>query len=429
MASRFRKRLRYQTKQGIISIARNYLMEGVSFISERSLKVMVPFLAILAHGGALVQFWLQQGTSLLPLYWGLQFDFLLAFSVILSVLPFFCRQPVLIWTILCLKGVIFLLVGLPMGGYLGVELTLLTALLIEAIVYTRFVEGLVYSTTIILLTIVFQHRLRAWEVMLPAASIHDIFSLLLYSTFIITLTQLLRLQNSLPLKELNRRFHEATFRLAETNIQLQDYAALAEQQSAANERKRLGREIHDSLGYTLTNLLMMLEAALDLSQESPGELPEHLERTRDQAKEGLAEIRHTLNLLRTEQQPIKGLSAIHKLIDSFTKATHLEVELNLGDAPLHFGEEADWVAYRLVQEGITNAIRHGKATQIFISFYRQGEGIGIQIKDNGNGTTFIEEGYGLIGMRERIERLGGNLSVSSKPGDGFMLSAWMPFDM
>jgi signal transduction histidine kinase len=404
------------------------IFKGVVPISERLLKVIVPLLAIFAHLGALVQFGLQR-TSLLPLHWRLQFESLLAFSLILSVLPFFYRRPVLIWTVLCLKGVIFLVVGLPMGGYLGIEMTLLTALLIEAIVYTEFVEGLVYSGFVIFLTIIFQHRVRAWGVMLPAASIHDIVSLLLYSTFIVTLTELLRLQNNVPMKEVNRRFHEATFRLAEINIQLQEYAALAEQQSAADERKSLSREIHDSLGYTLTNLLMMLEAALDLSQESPEELPEHLERTRDQAKEGLAEIRHTLNLLRKEQQSTKGLSAIHKLVDSFTRATHLEVELNLGDAPLHFGEEADWVAYRLVQEGITNAIRHGKATQIFISFFRKGDGIGIQIRDNGNGTPLIEEGYGLIGMRERIERLGGNLTVSSKPGDGFLLSAWIPCDL
>ena len=261
---------------------------------------------------------------------------------------------------------------------------------------------------------------------LPAASLHDIISLLLYSFFIITLTELLRRQNSLPVKELNRRLHEATFQLAETNIQLQDYAALAEQQSAISERKRLGREIHDSLGYTLTNLVMMLEAALDFSEENPEELPEHLERTRDQAKDGLAEVRRTLHQLRAEQQQTKGLPAIHKLVNAFTKATHLEVELNMGDAPLYIGEEADWAAYRLVQEGITNAVRHGKATQIFISFFRKEDGVGILIKDNGAGTANIEEGYGLVGMRERIERLGGSLTVSSKPGEGFRLSAWIP---
>ena len=401
----------------------------MAFISERPLKLIVPLLAIIAHLGAFFQFQLRQGSSLLPVQWELQFSLLLAFSLLLSGLPIFSRKPVMIWTVLCLKGFAFLLMGLPMGSYLGIELTLLTALLIETVIYTEFTEGLVFSVVLIALTIIFQHRLRAWGVMLPAASLQDILSLLLYSFFIITMAELLRRQNSLPVKELNRRLHEATFRLAETNIQLQDYAALVEQESATNERKRLGREIHDSLGYTLTNLVMMLEAGLDLATENSPELPEHLERTRDQAKDGLAEIRRTLHIVRTEQQQIKGLSAIYKLVNAFTKATHLEVDLNLGDVPLNFGEEADWVAYRLVQEGITNAIRHGKATQIFLSFFRKEDGVGIMIKDNGAGTDSIEEGYGLIGMRERIERLGGSLTVSSKPGEGFQLSVWIPLGL
>lgn len=405
------------------------LIKGGSPIAERQLKFFIPLLSIFAHGGACIQFQLHKGTALFPPQWELQFNILLIISLVLTILPVFTRQAVIKWTVLIFKSLVLLLVGVPMGSYLGIELTLLTALLIEIISYTKFREGLIFSTVLIILVTIMQHPLRAWGVLLPEASLQDILSILIYSTFIIFLTIMLQSQNHLPFKELNRRLNEATYRLAETNIQLQEYAALAEQESATQERKRLGREIHDTLGYTLTNLVMMLEAAMDLHQENPVELPEHLKRTRDQAKEGLLEIRRTLHILRTEENRTKGLAAIQNLVDAFTKATHLEVDLNLGDSPLHFGEEADWTAYRLVQEGITNAIRHGKATLIYISFFRKDDGISIQIRDNGSGTSCIEEGYGLIGMRERIERLGGRLTTLSKPGEGFKLFAWIPLEI
>ncbi len=382
-----------------------------------------------AHAASYLQFQLQEGTALFPPHWEVQFNILLMISLVLSFLPVLARQDVVKWVVLCFKSFILLLVGVPLGSYLGIELTLLTILLVEIISYTKFREGLIFSTILIILVTVMQHRLRVWGVLLPAASFHDILSLMTYAVFIIVLTTKLQSQNHLPFKELNRRLNEATFRLAETNIQLQEYAALAEQHSVTQERKRLSREFHDTIGYTLTNLVMMLEAALDLHQENPTELTDHLLRTRDQAKDGLLEIRRTLHVLRTEESRTKGLAAIQNLVDAFTKATHLEVELNLGDAPLYFGEEADWTAYRLVQEGITNAIRHGKATQIYISFFRKDDGVSIQIRDNGSGTSCIEEGYGLIGMRERIERLGGRLITLSKPGEGFMLSVWIPLDV
>lgn len=409
--------------------SREVILKGVFSIFGRQSKILIPLLSVLAHGASYLQFQLQKGTALFPPHWELQFNILLILSLVLSFLPVITRQVAIKWAVLCFKSLILLLVGVPMGSYLGIELTLLTVLLVEIISYTKFHEGLIFSTILIALVTVMQHRLRAWGVLLPAASLHDILSILTYSTFIIILTVKLQSQNHLPFKELNRRLNEATFRLAETNIQLQEYAALAEQHSVTQERKRLSREFHDTIGYTLTNLVMMLEAALDLHQENPGELTDHLERTRDQAKEGLLEIRRTLHMLRTEENRTKGLAAIQNLVNAFTKATHLEVDLNLGDAPLHFGEEADLTAYRLIQEGITNAIRHGKATQIYISFFRKDDGISIQIRDNGSGTSYIEEGYGLIGMRERIERLGGRLTASSKTGEGFKLSAWIPLDV
>ena len=107
----------------------------------------------------------------------------------------------------------------------------------------------------------------------------------------------------------------------------------------------------------------------------------------------------------------------------------IKVELELGDVPLYLGEEANLTLFRLVQEGLTNALRHGKASRISVLFTRDGEGVFVTIQDNGIGSGKVGQktGFGLLGMQERVERLGGRLEVISEPGEGFTLKAWIPF--
>ena len=89
-------------------------------------------------------------------------------------------------------------------------------------------------------------------------------------------------------------------------------------------------------------------------------------------------------------------------------------------------EEADFTIYRLVQEAMTNALRHGKATEIRIYFTHDENKLRIRVQDNGRGAKLINESYGLIGMRDRIRQLGGALEVETQIDSGFILSAWIP---
>jgi len=214
-------------------------------------------------------------------------------------------------------------------------------------------------------------------------------------------------------------------------MKLQEYAISAEQEAMLNERKRIAREVHDTLAYTLTNLLMMMEAALDLVKNKSPRIIQHLELARAQANEGLKEVRNALKALRPVQlTDLNGLAAICRLVKAFEKASQIKVELELGDAPLNFGAEANLVVFRLVQEGMTNALRHGRATLISVSLAKVRDGLSIIIKDNGcgSGNTVPTLGYGLLGMEERLARLGGTLEVSSLAGAGFKLAAWLPIE-
>ena len=397
---------------------------------DRLWRMVVPGLATAAHLFAWIQFQYKIGTMPLPEAWRSQFGCLLLTSLLFVLALPFCRRMLFIWLLLSGQALLLTVIGLPLGDYLGIEVTLAAAFIIEALFYAPWWQGLAAAAGMTGVIVGMQQLpIIAWGEQLPVASAHDRLAFAVYAGLIIVLTLLLRWQRDAQsgTAAQNRSLHDATLQLSQINMQLQEYAAMAEQESVLTERKRLAREIHDTLAYTLTNLVMMMEAAMDMAGEPAAGLREHLRASRDQAKAGLADVRSALQELRAvKPSETAGLPAIKQLVDTFVKATQMEVTLNLGNAPLRFGAEADWTAYRVVQEGLTNALRHGRASQVQISFAWVGAGISILIRDNGQGTAGLKEGYGLLGMRERLERLGGRMQVESKAGEGFLLSVWFP---
>ncbi len=167
------------------------------------------------------------------------------------------------------------------------------------------------------------------------------------------------------------------------------------------------------------------EAVKQLTSANIG-FQQHVTLVEEQSKEGLNETRRSLRVLRSvEVQRVHGLLAINRLIKAFGKATRIEVNVDFGNLPWTLGEPIDLVMYRLVQEGMTNAFRHGKSTRIEVHFFQSDSSVNIYIHDNGSGSTEIKEGIGLLGMRERIERLGGSITAHNRV-DGFELSASIP---
>ena len=128
-----------------------------------------------------------------------------------------------------------------------------------------------------------------------------------------------------------------------------------------------------------------------------------------------------------ESKRATGISAIQKLVNTFENATGVKVQVEFSNMPWSTGIETDYILYHMVQEGMTNALRHGKATLIRILFWKEDSGIRISIQDNGEGSTEIKKGIGLIGMSERIEQRGGILNAYNIDG-GFELSAWVPWN-
>ena len=219
-------------------------------------------------------------------------------------------------------------------------------------------------------------------------------------------------------------------KLTKANIGFQDVADSLEAETAERERNRVTRELHDSIGYTLTNVSIMMKTGKILMDKDPERLRTMFDEVNSMVNESLEETRRILRVFRSIHEPSRvGLKAIAALVKNFEMINTLKVELNLGNLPWTLGDHLDTILLHFVQEGITNAFRHGQADHIRISLWRSLEGIIATVWDNGSGiSTELQEGIGIKGMRERLAGVGGTLAAQNVV-DGFLLKAFIPLRM
>lgn len=216
--------------------------------------------------------------------------------------------------------------------------------------------------------------------------------------------------------------------LATAHKQLRQYALRIENQAALQERNRIAREIHDAVGHTLTAQSIQLTNALLFITTDPLKAESFVAEARKLAKQALSEVRQSVQLLRTN--PIEGRSltaAIAALAEDFQKTTAItptwQVHLHQSHSP-----EVNLALYRVVQEALTNVIRHATATEVTIELWDTDATIHLCIADNGRGFNPAQtsSGFGLQGMRERIAALGGEFELVSQPQQGCSITATIP---
>ncbi len=356
--------------------------------------------------------------------------FLLGLSVPVSLLLFLARRDAVRSPLVAARLVLVLLIGIPLGPTVPVKVALWTSLILETCGYLSLAGCLPASFGVITVVLLFQHPFRVWGEPVQSPSVVFVVAAGAWLAGLAVLVRTLRRFAGMITEErqAKSRLDEAVRQLTMASLGFQKVASTVQERSAEDERKRITREIHDSIGYALTNLIMMMEAALRLAPEEAARLRTLLTQARDEAQLGLSETRRALHLLRAvEQVELRGLSAIQRLVTVFREATGVEVQVNYCNAALSFGAEADRAIYRMVQEGFTNAFRHGKATVIRLHFWQEMNKVRVVLWDNGTGGGNIAEGIGLSGMRERIERVGGTLQLG-RVADGFELAAWIPLE-
>jgi len=215
--------------------------------------------------------------------------------------------------------------------------------------------------------------------------------------------------------------------LSKINQDLQSYARTIDEEAISRERNRISREIHDISGYRFTNVIALMDAAISMGGRDPDKLQELYFAARTQARDGLLETRRALRALRTDEQYItNGIPAIYKICAVFHQVTGIDISIESGNIPTTFGPEIDLAVYRLVQEALTNAMRHGRASAVKIYFWIHYGTLEIIVQDNGLGAQQVVKGIGLSGMEERLGNLGGTLETGSVPEGGFRLKVQIP---
>ena len=220
---------------------------------------------------------------------------------------------------------------------------------------------------------------------------------------------------------------EARTALAEANQLLRDHASQVEELATTKERNRLAREIHDSLGHYLTVVNVQIGAARAILEQDRPRALDHLSKAQALTQEGLAEVRHSVAALRaspTESRPLP--EALAKLAEQWNTAG-LRTRFVMAGTIRPLTPQVNLTLYRAAQEALTNVGKHAQATSVDLHLdYRDERSVQLRVKDDGVGSDNSEGGFGLLGVRERVQQLSGAVRVSTNTGEGFALEVELP---
>jgi signal transduction histidine kinase len=231
----------------------------------------------------------------------------------------------------------------------------------------------------------------------------------------------------IELQDYITRLEDNVASLTRANSLSQDYARGVEEESRVAERMRLTRDIHDSIGYTMTNTIMAMEAVKMMVKTEPERVGGYLEITREHAEEGFAHIRKILRDFRGQQQTEDTcFAAIKKLVKVVTLSTGLSIRFEFGNLEVTALDPFAEAVYHFVQEGLINAFRHGHARHVMLLFWDFGGSIRVTLDDDGTGCGGPPTpGIGINGMLERAAALGGRVGVE-RYARGFRISMILP---
>jgi signal transduction histidine kinase len=216
--------------------------------------------------------------------------------------------------------------------------------------------------------------------------------------------------------------------LAIAHEQLRAYAAKVENQATLQERNRIAREIHDSLGHSLTAQTILLENALLFLPPQAERAKDYLTTATESAYQALRDVSKSVSTLRTNSLQDAPLSqTIPALVKDICQPAHIVPDYRI-DLPESLPEEIGLALFRIVQEALTNAVKHSQAQLVQVRLLAKSRRLHLQVLDNGKGfdPSKNTSGFGLRGMHERATTLGGTCQIWSAPGAGCRISVMLP---
>jgi signal transduction histidine kinase len=203
--------------------------------------------------------------------------------------------------------------------------------------------------------------------------------------------------------------------------------------AVAEERARIARELHDIVAHAMSVMVLQIGAVRHKLPQSLEEDRDALGRVEQAGRTALAEMRRLLGAMRShgdgvELGPQPGLDALNSLVEDVSRAG-LPVRLHVDGEPFPLPRGVDLSAYRIVQEGLTNALKHAHAGRADVTVRYRPDELELEVADDGKGpATTNGNGHGLVGIRERVNIYGGEMSAGAAPAGGFILSARLPID-
>jgi len=364
----------------------------------------------------------------LPAEWHLDFTILMSASVTLTGFLAVVRRPLRVAFVIVLRALIVLLLCVPLGDALSERVLLLSGVLMEMGVFLRLPFSLVAIGAFCLVFAFRQDPAEAFRAVLPRLTVLERLLVLAVCLSIAAFSVLLRLvaDRLLEERQANHRLTESVENLTRANSEFLQYASVVERESVASERNRITRDLHDIVGQSLTNIIMMMDAALHGAPATSEEIGKLHQWTREQAQNCLEETRDALYELRSiPQEHVSGIKSIKRLIDTYSGLTSVKVAVEWGNLPWALDEAIEKAVYRLIQESLSNAFRHGRATRVEIHFQVDQEVLRLMIRDNGKGGDVEKKGIGHIGMEERVRKLHGDIAFRQE-GTGYLVLARIP---
>jgi signal transduction histidine kinase len=220
--------------------------------------------------------------------------------------------------------------------------------------------------------------------------------------------------------------------LEERTTQLEQARDELARRAVAEERLRIARELHDIVAHSMGVIAVQAGVGAHVIDARPEEAKRSLQTIEDTSKSALGEIRRMLGLLRAdgdapETQPSPGLDDLSALVDEM-KAAGMDVDLSLDSPPHALSVGVELTIFRLVQEALTNVLKHARARNVRVSVWFNEDGARVEVVDDGVGPTGRAGGHGIVGMTERVAMYGGEFAAGPLSEGGFRVAATIPLE-
>jgi signal transduction histidine kinase len=225
---------------------------------------------------------------------------------------------------------------------------------------------------------------------------------------------------------INNKMKKLIESIQEKNRTLEQYSQRIEELTIMEERNRVSQDLHDTVGHIFTSVITSLDALPFIMKVNQDEAENSIKEISNLARNGLDDVRKTIHQISPlEKHQLLSLS-FQQVIDDFKKHTGTDVGFTVEGIEKNLGERIKFTLIRCLQEGLTNAKRHGHATEITVKISYREDTIVLRIKDNGVGTDILHVGFGLQTMKDRITSLSGALTIESVVKQGTEICCTIP---